>query len=211
MKKTLWLLACFGILSAGSCHKEDGTTDVYVKGTVVNIYDSKPQPNADVYLVKVVGVLGTDTGYEPLDSTKSDNLGHFRFNYKRVMNVQYAVRAKHPKYFYTPSSVSYTTFGSNITTDSLLVGLFPKSFYKVDIKDTSRTEKYKGVRFITTLLTPNLEVFKNPLDTTLILETFYDSPNFTWYLLYDENRWGTFNRGSLKCLPFDTCKIDIKF
>ena len=211
MKKTFWLLACFGIFYAGSCHKDDGTTDAYVKGTVVNIYDSKPQPNADVYLVKSDVPHSIVMAPKPLDSTKSDNFGHFRFNYKRIMNVQYAVRAKHAKYFYTPSSVSYTSFGTNISTDSLLVGLFPKSFYKVDIKDTSRTEKYKGVRFIASFFELNRDFFSYPLDTTIIVGADYKGPNYTWYLLYENNTWGAFNRGSLICLPFDTCKIEIKF
>ena len=211
MKKIFGLFAVFGIFGASSCYKDDGTTDAYVQGTVVSNYDLKPQSDADVYLVKLVGSPGTSTGYEPLDSTKSDNIGHFRFNYKRVMNVQYAVRAKHPKYYYVPASVSYTNFGSKATTDSLLVGLFPKSFLKISIKDTSRIEKYKGVRFITTFFQPDYDFFSYPLDTTVIIGADYNGPNYTWYLLYENNKWGTFNRGSLKCLPLDTCKIDIKF
>lgn len=212
MKKTLWLLACFGILSSNACYKQNDTYKAHVQGIIVNNYDSKPIPNADVHFVQLVGSPGTDGGYKQLDSTKSDNLGHFRFDYIGTNNVQYGVRAKHPKYYFVPYSVSYTNFPSRLITDSLVVGLPPKSFFKVFLKDTSKLENYVGIRFITTFYTPNLDVFKNPLDTTLILETHYENTGFTWYLLYDNNRWGAFNRIPAQCsIPFDTCSLSIKF
>ena len=211
MKKTLLFLSCFGIFLTYSCKIKD-TYEAYVQGTVVNNYDLKPVPNADVYFVKLARSPGTDTGYDILDSMKSDKLGQFRFNYTGTFNVQYAVRGRHPKYYYTPSSVSYTNFGNKGTTDSLLVGLFPKSYFKVNLKDTSRTEKYKGIRFITTYFEPDRDIFKSPIDTVIILNTHYQNTGFTWYLLYDENRWGVFNREPFRCaIPFDTCKVGIKF
>jgi hypothetical protein len=212
MKKTFWLLAVFGIFTVFSCTKLKDTYDAYVQGTIVNNYDSQPIPYADVYFVKLVGSPGTTTGYEQLDSTKADALGKFRFNYTGTINIQYAVRGKHKMYYYVPSSVAYTNFGKNKTTDSLLVGLFPKSYIKVSIKDTSKISNYKGIRFLTTFLEPDRDIFKFPLDTTLTINTHYENTGITWYLLYEENRWGVFNRIPFKCeRPFDTCKIDIKF
>ena len=211
MKKYLFLLACLGFLMA-QCHKESDYYDTFVGGYIIGTHDSKPVPNALTELVelKQYAYVGSAESYIVLDSMIVGNSGRLKFNFTAKKGTQYGIRARHPRYRYYAPTVSFFSPGSS-DQDSVNFGMVPYSYLRVHIKDTSRTENYLGIYFLSLSPDGDVTIWKTPLDTTVVLQHVYFPLWFSWQLKYANNRVGSQNRESIQCAPLDTCDINVRF
>lgn len=206
------LMVIVGCVSLTECHKESDYYHTYVGGYIVGIHDLKPVPNTLTELVQLKDYThpsGADN-YVVLDSMIVGITGRFKFNFNAKKGSQYGIRARNSRYLYSPTNVSFFSPGSS-NQDSVVHGMNPYSYLRVHIKDTSRTENYLGVYFFALNESDDVTIWRNPLDTTVILQHVYSPLWFSWQLKYANNRVGSRNVDGAICAPLDTCDIYIKF
>ena len=162
-------------------------------------------PNATVYLHKGQNRI-------LIDSTKSDAQGKFRFDFTPEKNIQYGVTAKHELYFESSKNYFYLN-GPFAWANNIKVAAYPKSFIRVRVRDVTRNERYTGVRLNHTAFSKFNLVYGYPLiDTTVVVEGYYENQNFGWGFLYPNNIWGTEKVIKFRTpIPLDTFDLEIKF
>ena len=204
MKKYLLLLVPLLFLMA-QCHKDVEMPRSFVQGTVISFYDSsKVVPAAIVYLHR-----GQDGN--KIDSTKSDAQGKFRIDFAFEKNIMYGVTAKHDKYFESSKKYFYPN-GPSLAFDNIKVAAYPKSYIRVSVKDETRNERYVGVRLNQTTFSPYRLIYAYPLDTTVIIEAYFENSNMDWGFVYENNIWGSRKIIQLPVIaPSDTFNLSIKF
>ena len=204
MKKYLILLVPLLFLM-GQCHKDIEMPRSFVQGTVISFYDSsKVVPAAIVYLHR-----GQDGN--KIDSTKSDAQGKFRIDFAFEKNIMYGVTAKHDKYFESSKKYFYPN-GPSLAFDNIKVAAYPKSYIRVRVKDETRNERYVGVRLNQTTFSPYRLIYAYPLDTTVIIEAYFENSNMDWGFVYENNIWGSRKIIQLPVIaPSDTFNLSIKF
>lgn len=204
MKKHVFLFLFLSLLYA--CSKTDEITHTYVQGTVISFYDSsKVVPFATVYLHR-----GQDR--DLIDSTKSDAQGKFRIEFTPEKNIMYGITAKQERYF--ESSKNYFYISSDRPfIDKMKIAAYPKSFIRVRVKDETRNERYVGIRLNHTAFAEFNLVYGYPLiDTTVLIEGYYENQNFGWGFLYSNNIWGSEKVIKFRTpIPLDTFDLEIKF
>ncbi len=206
-----FVLICFMLIST-QCKKESDYYDTFVGGYIIGTHDLKPVPNSltELLELKQYAYVGSADSYIVLDSMIVGNTGRFKFNFTAKKGTQYGVRARHPRYQYDPPTVSFFSPGSS-NQDSVNFGMFPYCYLRVHIKDTSRTENYLGMYFFALAANDDVTIWKNPLDTTIILQHVYFPLWFSWQLKYANNRVGEYNVQKIKCAPLDTCDQYVRF
>ena len=204
MKKYLILLVPLLFLMA-QCHKDIEMPRSFVQGTVISFYDSsKVVPAAIVYLHR-----GQDGN--KIDSTKSDAQGKFRIDFAFEKNIMYGVTAKQDKYFESSKKYFYPN-GPSLAFDNIKVAAYPKSYIRVRVKDETRNERYVGVRLNQTTFSPYRLIYAYPLDTTVIIEAYFENSNMDWGFVYENNIWGSRKIIQLPVIaPSDTFNLSIKF
>jgi hypothetical protein len=207
-----YFLVIIGCMSLTQCQKDNDYYDTFVGGYIIATHDLKPVPNALTELVQVEDTrLPTSAfNYVVLDSMVVGTTGRFKFNFTAKKGSQYGIRARHPRYLYSPTNVSFFSPGSS-NQDSVVHGMNPYSYLRVHIKDTSSIENYLGIYFFALNQSDDVTIWKNPLDTTVILQHVYFPLWFSWQLKYANNRVGSRNVDGATCRPLDTCDIHIKF
>ena len=204
MKKSIFLLSILYYLYG--CNKNDEVVRTYVQGTVISFYDSSiVVPFATVYLHR-----GQDN--IKIDSVKTNSQGQFRIDFSPDKNTMYGVTAKQAKYFESSKTYFYnnTTFPN---FDKVKIRAYSKSYIRVRIKDETRNERYSGVRLNHTAFSRFNLIYGYPLvDTTIIVEGYFENQYFGWGFLYPDNIWGSekvikFNTPT----PLDTFDVVIKF
>lgn len=207
-----YFLVVIGCISLTQCQKDNDYYDTFVGGYIIATHDLKPVPNSLTELVQVEDTrLPTSAfNYVVLDSMVVGTTGRFKFNFTAKKGALYGIRAKHPRYVYDAPTVSFFTPGAS-NRDSVTFGMFPYSYLRVHIKDTSRVDNYQGVYFFALDKTDDVTILKNPIDTIVILKHVYSPLWFSWQLKYSNNRMGAQNKENIQCQPLDTCDVYVKF
>jgi hypothetical protein len=191
------------------CQKEELSVKTNVNGFIVSSFDSVPVPFATVYLHQ-----GQDG--QKIDSTKADSKGKFRIDFTAEKNTMYGITAKQEKYFESSKHYFYLNgfYQQYLREDGLKVAAYAKSFIRVHVKDETRNERYVGIRLNHTAFANYRLIYGYPLvDTTVIVEGFYENQNFVWGFLYPNNVW-EFPYRVIKFrtpIPLDTFDLEIKF
>jgi hypothetical protein len=189
------------------CHKEELSVKTNVHGFIVSSFDSVPVPFATVYLHQ--GEYG-----QKIDSTKADSKGKFRIDFTAEKNIQYGITAKQEKYFESSKHYFYSNafYPQYLRDDGLKVAAYAKSFIRVHVKDETHDQRYVGIRLNHTAFAQFVLVYGYPLDTTVIVQGFYENQNFGWGYLYPNNIWGSEKVIKFRTpTPLDTFDLEIKF
>ena len=220
--KTHLIFLLFAAVAVAGCDRNEPRFGGSVSGQVVSVMDmTTPVPFSKVVIYYVEGLdpLPDPQYWISVDSTISDQNGEFSMDYEVEIKNPLLFAKGYQQGHFRNTSPTYFRRGS----DSIQVGMFPKTYFKVHIKDEPPYDysRYVGMWLSHTTFVPNDTIYQYPLDTVVVVEGnpkpstggLYPYNPLAYSLVYDRpNTVGSLNvLHNMQCAPFDTCEVWINF